>query len=84
MTDKFQVESLVLAVNITILIPRTKKKKQSLEDLCMHTSPALYLSNAKKRYFLALNLLRIDSSLDILAECHRKKCAIFIFLSTFA
>lgn len=45
----------------------------------MHTSPALYLSNAKKRYFLALNLLRIDSSLDIRAECHRKKCAIFIF-----
>lgn len=50
----------------------------------MYAHLSSILSNAKKRYFLALNLLRIDSSLDIRAECHRKKCAIFIFLSTFA
>lgn len=45
----------------------------------MHTSPALYLSNTKKRYFLALNLLRIDSSLDIRAECHRKNVQFLFF-----
>lgn len=49
----------------------------------MYAHLSSILSNAKKRYFLALNLLRIDSSLDIRAECHRKKCAIFIFFIYF-
>lgn len=37
----------------------------------MHTSPVFHLSSDKKIYFLALNLLRIDSSLDIHAKCRR-------------